>query len=184
MVNHGSNTAFDTISSLILRRPSAADGLAVHRLVELCRPLDRNSLYCNLLQCSHFAETCAVAVRGDTMLGFVSAYKPPASANTLFVWQVAVSPAARRQGLGKRLLREVLSRPVCQDVWFLEASVTPDNDASRRMFLSLALDLKCPCESTTLFSSEQHFGGTHATETLLRIGAFKSVASPEEGEHR
>lgn len=182
MATHGRVKDDGSFPSL-LRQPMATDGLGVHRLVEQCPPLDRNSQYCNLLQCTHFAETCAVAVCDDRIVGFVSAYKLPSAADTLFVWQVAVSRAARGQGLGKRLLREVLSRPTCREVAFLEASITSDNEASRRMFLSLARDLNCAHESATLFDSERHFGGAHATEILLRIGAFKSFSSTERGDH-
>lgn len=183
MANHGTGNDTGAVTPLLLRQPIAADGSAVHRLIEQCPPLDRNSLYCNLLQCTHFADTCSVAVYAGAIVGFVSAYKPPSCSNTLFIWQAAVSPTARGQGLGKRLLREVLSRPACQEVTFLEGSVTPDNEASQKMFLSLARDLNCAHESATLFDSDRHFGGAHATEVLLRIGAFNNYASTERGDN-
>ena len=36
---------------IILRAPRADDGSAVNELIERCKPLDENSVYCNLLQC-------------------------------------------------------------------------------------------------------------------------------------
>ena len=39
-----------------LRVPTAEDGSAIWELVRSCKPLDENSMYCNLLQCDHFAE--------------------------------------------------------------------------------------------------------------------------------
>jgi hypothetical protein len=53
----------DTANGLpmILREPGAADGPALHALVEQCPPLDPNSRYCNLLQITHFAGTAVVA---------------------------------------------------------------------------------------------------------------------------
>jgi len=67
----------------------------VHDLIARCPPLDRNSLYCNLLQCSHFAATCALARHDDTTVGFVSGYRPPSDPGVLFIWQVAVDSTAR-----------------------------------------------------------------------------------------
>merc|ERR1712169_161542 len=41
------------------RKPVSTDGSDVFALVERCKPLDVNSMYCNLLQCSHFADAVA-----------------------------------------------------------------------------------------------------------------------------
>ncbi|MEQ9449631.1 MAG: hypothetical protein RLN70_12130, partial [Rhodospirillaceae bacterium] len=40
------------------RRPTSTDGAAVWNLIGGLDALDDNSMYCNLLQCTHFAETC------------------------------------------------------------------------------------------------------------------------------
>jgi diaminobutyrate acetyltransferase len=83
---------------LALREPGPDDGPAVFDLVARCPPLDPNSRYCNLLQCSHFAATSIIApadVGGHAALGFVSGYRIPARPDTLFIWQVAVDAAAR-----------------------------------------------------------------------------------------
>ena len=45
-------------------RPTSQDGAGVFDLVARCKPLDENSMYCNLLQCSHFADT-SVVTRND-----------------------------------------------------------------------------------------------------------------------
>merc|ERR1712169_164475 len=59
------------------RKPVSTDGSDVFALVERCKPLDVNSMYCNLLQCSHFADTAIVAERGGQMVGFISGYRLP-----------------------------------------------------------------------------------------------------------
>ena len=64
---------------LTLRRPDAEDGAAVNGLIEQCKPLDENSVYCNLLQCSHFAETSSLAEIDGEVVGFVSGYLVPDS---------------------------------------------------------------------------------------------------------
>lgn len=157
-----------------LRDPTALDGLAVHDLIDRCKPLDPNSIYCNLLQCHHFAGTCVVAEQDGNVVGFISAYIPPRQPDTLFVWQIAVDSTARGQGLGKRLLKAALARPACAEVSFVECSITDDNDASWGVFLSLARELNADDQRLPLFDSEKHFGGRHGSETLLRIGPFQN----------
>lgn len=159
--------------SISLRPPEAADGPRLHALVRACKPLDENSVYCNLLQCTHFADTC-VAATNDTgeLIGFISGYIPPKQANTLFVWQVAVSEKARGQGLAKRMLDELIQRPACAEVRFIETTITPDNDASWAMFRRFARQRKMLTETFILFDSRLHFSGEHIDEHLLRIGPF------------
>lgn len=150
-----------------LRRPRKSDGLRVHDLVERCPPLDRNSIYCNLLQVTHFADTCILAEDDSGLLGFVTGYLIPDRRHVLFVWQVGVRVEARGRNLGQRLLLSLLAR--C-NVSALETTVTPANASSRRMFERLAESLLAPVECETLFSRDTHFGQRHADEILLRIG--------------
>ena len=93
-----------------LRAPLPADGSRVWALIEATPALDSNSLYANLLQCSDFSDTCALAERAGEVVGWMSGYIPPAKPDTLFVWQICVSDAARGQGAGKRLIEDVLAR--------------------------------------------------------------------------
>src|SRR3546814_8648151 len=62
---------------LHLRKPVAADGPAITALIARCPPLDRNSAYCNLVQCAHFADQCIVAETGARIVGWVSGHRPP-----------------------------------------------------------------------------------------------------------
>ena len=83
------------MSPIDLRRPSALDALAVAELVRRCPPLDMNSLYCNLLQCSHFADCAVVADCCGKLVGSVTGYRLPEQPDVLFIWQVAVLELAR-----------------------------------------------------------------------------------------
>jgi L-2,4-diaminobutyric acid acetyltransferase len=161
---------------IVYRKPVSEDGMAVNRLIGQCKPLDENSVYCNLLQCSHFAETSIIALLDEKVVGFVSGYLVPAHSDTLFIWQIAVDESVRGRGLAKRLLSELLCRTVCRGVCYLEASIMPDNNASRAVFLSLAKELKSECKESVMFDKDRHFQGRHETEFLLRIGPF-SLAS-------
>ncbi len=162
-----------------LRRPVSEDGARVHQLIGNCPPLDTNSLYCNLLQASHFAATSVAAERDGELLGFISGYLIPDRPDTLFIWQVAVAENGRGMGLAGRMLREILSRPACRAVSHLETTITPDNDASWALFRSLARKLGAACSDSVMFDRERHFNGQHDSEMLLRIGPFAPVAREE-----
>ena len=161
--------------SIKLRQPAPDDGMALHELVARCRPLDENSLYCNLLQASHFAQTGVAAVREDRLVGFVSGYCVPDAINpTWFVWQVAVDESARGLGLAKQMLHEVLARPHMANIAYIETSITHDNQASWALFRSLARQLEAPLHESVLFDHTEHFNGQHDTEYLVRIGPLPS----------
>ena len=159
-----------------LRRPESSDGAGVSHLIARCPPLDTNSVYCNLLQCTHFASTSVAALQGDELVGFTSGYLPPEQPDTLFIWQVAVDEAARGQGLAARMLTEILARPHCQNVRWLETSITAANSASLNLFEGFAARQGVQASRDILFDQQQHFKGDHDTEYLLRIGPLNRPA--------
>jgi L-2,4-diaminobutyric acid acetyltransferase len=158
-----------TRDKITLRQPRKTDGAAVWELIASCHPLDENSMYCNLLQCDHFAETCVVAERNGTVVGWVSGYLVPNDPTTLFVWQVAVSDKARGEGLGRRMLQDLLLRDACAEVRHLQTTITPDNDASWGLFSSLARRAGGSLEHETHFCRDRHFAGAHETERMVTI---------------
>jgi L-2,4-diaminobutyric acid acetyltransferase len=138
-----------------------------------------NSIYAYLLMCTHFAGTSAVAERDGHCVGFLSAYVKPDSATDLFVWQVAVASDARGQGLARQMIQHVLGRSGAHPLRFVEATVTPDNQASRGLFQALAAAHGAALSESLAFSQDD-FGQTdHAVEHLLRIGPF----SPSRHTH-
>ncbi len=154
--------------------PKAEDGYLVNKLVEASPPLDPNSIYCNLLQCSHFADTAVVVRDGDELVGFVTGYIEPRNPDTLFIWQVGIAKSARGKGLAKRMLKHLLKRSICRDVRYIETTITPDNEASWALFRSLTRDLDTELDSRVYFEKEPHFGGEHDDEHLLIIGPFNT----------
>ena len=138
--------------------------------------LDLNSLYCYLLLCSDFADTSVVACGGSAVLGFVMAYRPPPRRHTVFVWQIGVAAPYRGQRLGNRLLHELIALPACRDVFYLEATVTPSNTASRRLFQSFAGDLAVPCQVSPRFAGELFGTGNHEAEEQYRIGPITHIS--------
>lgn len=157
-------------ASVVCRRPSLQDAAAVHALVESCKPLDLNSPYAYMLLCTHFAASCVLAERDGAIAGFVSSYRKPREDTVLFVWQVAVSAAARGLGLASHMLDELLAREAAQGIRFVETTITPTNKASWALFQGFAKRHGARCESKDFFLT-QHFGGnSHEEERLLRIG--------------
>jgi L-2,4-diaminobutyric acid acetyltransferase len=155
-----------------LRSPTAQDGASLHRLIRACPPLDENSLYCNLLQCTQFAATSVVAERAGELVAAVTGHLVPGREDTLFIWQVAVHESVRGQGLAHRMLKHILARPDCAAVRFVETTVTASNRASWALFEAFARSLDAALERTALFEQTTHFAGEHETEILARIGPF------------
>lgn len=162
---------FDS-TAVSFRTASLRDARTIWKLVRDSRVLDANSLYCYLLLCRDFADTCVVACCDSAVVGFVTAYRPPRCPETIFIWQIGVAQAARRQGLAKRLLHTAVSLPGCDGVRFLEATVTPANTASRRLFQSFAKDLNAECRIERGFTAEMFCGGNHEEEQRFCIGPF------------
>ncbi len=154
---------------MLLRAPRAEDGPLVTALIQACPPLDVNSAYCNLLQCTHFSDTCVVAEDGDRIVGWISAYRPPVSPDQIFVWQVAVHPSARGCGLGQRLIEALLAREAVSDARVLTTTITADNAASWAMFQAFAKRRDAAMCGVPHFESDTHFGGLHETEILVSI---------------
>lgn len=164
------------------RLPTAEDGASVYQLINHCPPLDTNSMYCNLLQCTHFSNTSVAAVHQGELLGFTSGYLIPARPGTLFIWQVAVAEKARGQGLSARMLRSILSRSQCCQVTYLETTITESNKASWALFEGLADKLITQVNTSVMFDKETHFKGQHDSETLLRIGPFSRILATKNQE--
>lgn len=143
-------------------------------MVELCKPLDLNSAYAYLLLCHHFGATCVIARSQAQVIGFVSAYRPPAEPNDLFIWQVAVDPEARGRGLGAEMILRLLARADLKDVRYLETTVSPSNQASRRMFQRLARRLGVPLQERLLFGRDCFGTADHEEEILFRIGPLQA----------
>jgi L-2,4-diaminobutyric acid acetyltransferase len=151
------------------RMPTEEDGAEVWALIRECKPLDENSLYCNLIQCDHFRDTCIVAEIEGQIVGWISAYIVPSDPETLFVWQVAVSGRARGRGLGRKMLYELLDREACAGVFRLQTTITRDNDASWGLFRSFAKRLGARLDDKPHFKRDDHFAGRHATEHMVTI---------------
>ena len=131
--------------------------------------------------------TVARSENGD-VVGFVMSYRPPQARNTIFVWQIGVAPEAAGQGLGGRLLDALVDQVVAASanepeesrVRFMEATVTPDNAASRNLFKAFGrrrganVEITSDFYSVTDFPAEAADGSalSHEPEDKFVIGPF------------
>jgi L-2,4-diaminobutyric acid acetyltransferase len=145
--------------------PTRGDGALMHSVANRAGGLDVNSAYAYVLWVRDFAATTAVARDDAGMLAYCLGYLRPTEPTTYFVWQIAVDPRARGRGLAGALLEEVVDR--C-GVRALEATVTPDNDASHRLFASFARARAATVTTQPLFSVDD-FPARHDPEDLLRL---------------
>lgn len=152
--------------------PGPEDAAEVHALIAACPPLDGNSLYANLIQCTHFAGHSAVARLNGKVVGWISGHRPPEKDDTYFLWQVAVHSYARGRGLPRRMLADILARPQQAGVRHIETSITRGNEASWGLFRSIAGWLGAPLREEAWFDRDRHFAGQHDTEFLVTIGPF------------
>jgi L-2,4-diaminobutyric acid acetyltransferase len=173
-MQHPRDIARATLPSL--RKPEAKDGAAIWELVRACHPLDENSMYCNMLQCDHFADTCVLAELRGQPVGWVSAYVMPNEPQTLFVWQVAVSETARGTGLGGLMLTSLLGREACAGVTRLQTTITADNEASWALFRKFARLQGSTLEAQAYYTQALHFQNRHKTEHMVTIPLRSAMA--------
>ncbi len=158
-------------TSIVLEHPRSADGSGLWRLAAESRTLDLNSPYSYLLWCRDHAGTSVIARDGEGgACGFVTGYLRPSAPDTLFVWQVAVADGQRGRGLAGRMLCWLADRQ--PGARFLEATVTPGNTASTRLFESFARERSAELSRSALFAAEDFPVDGHEAEVLFRIGPF------------
>lgn len=155
--------------ALDLDHPTPSDGPALHEVATLAGGLDVNTRYAYVLWARDFARTSVIARRDGAVVGAITGYRRPEDADTLFVWQVAVHPSARRAGVARSMLAWLAARHVERGGRWVEATVTPSNTASRRLFVGFADAASVPARWTPLFGADD-LGAGHEPEELVRIG--------------
>jgi len=160
-----------------IRNLEFSDGHKIHKLTVACPPLDINSIYCYYLVCAHFAGTSVIAEENGDAIGFISAYRPPATPEALFVWQVAVLPDHRGKGVAGRMLEHIVARPDCAGVERLEVTVGPSNAASEAIFKAFARRRGLALRKRPFLTAADFGGDAHEDEILLTIGP---LAAPLE----
>lgn len=165
---------------MTFRAPLKEDGAGILRLVHKLGVLDVNSAYAYMLIGEHHSGTSVVAEINGELAGFITAYILPDKPDTVFVWQVGVAEAGRGHGLATRMLLEILNRPACDDVHYMDTTIGPSNAPSQGLFRGLARRLDAEIDESELFGSElfddYDDDEPHEPEILFRIGPFGGTA--------
>lgn len=159
-------------NTILIRYPCPADGQQIWQLVRDSGVLDPNSVYCYLLLCEHFRETCRVAEQDGKVMAFVTAYKLPTHNNTLFIWQIGTAAEVRGRGIAKKLVLELLASAICNNINILQATISPSNTASMALFRSIAKHLNTSIDEREYFAAELFPGMQHEKENLITVGPF------------
>lgn len=158
-------------NGIVFRNPKTLDGKNLWEIAKASNTLDVNSAYHYLIMCRHFKKTCIVTEKQGQVIGFVIAYIPTDSPDTVFIWQVAVDEKQRGQGLGVDMLIHVFKKVKVFHVNNIDATITPSNKASIKLFTAVARRLKAPFEFEKVFFSGADFGqNVHEPEILFHIG--------------
>lgn len=158
-------------AGIVFRRPETHDGKHVYEIARASGTLDVNSAYHYLLLCRYFADTSMIAEKQGRVIGFCTAFTPPEAPDTVFVWQVAVDHQERGQGIGVRILIEIINNLKALNIKYLDATITPSNIASIKLFTSAAQHLNASFTFEKDFFTAADFGGNvHEPEKLFHIG--------------
>jgi L-2,4-diaminobutyric acid acetyltransferase len=160
----------------------------VYNLLTDNRPyVGLNSRYTYFLLAKDFSDTCIVAEFEGKIVAFSSGYVSPTKNDTFFSWEIVVHRDYRGNQLQKRML---LQQITITGAKYLEGTVNPSNEASKRNFRELAQFLETNCEETVLFSEQDFENDGHVAEILCRVGPIspdcllRNVRSVDGGNER
>lgn len=168
-------TVLECEKESLFRTPTDDDGKEIWQLIKNIGVLDLNSSYNYLMWAKYFDQTSVVVERNKKIVGFISGFIQPNKPTHLFIWQVAVDNSERKKGLALNMLKAILNRSICKEIDYLEATVSPSNEASAALFQKLAIELKTDCQITECFTENQFPGKDHEQEQLFTIGPFRTV---------
>lgn len=151
------------------RSATPQDGAAIWRMIGEAGTLELNSAYFYLVFATDFGDTCLVAESEGKVVGAIVGYRPPREPEAAFVWQIGVAPSMRGRGLGKTMLMRWLELPGVSNARWMTATISDDNEASRRLFESAARELGVGCDVLPHFT-EELFPADHPAEPIYRIG--------------
>ena len=157
------------------------DGGAMWRLARESGVLEENAEYTYHMFSHFFGETSTVADLNGRAVGFVAGFRPPYRQDSLFVWQIAVDEQARGRGLAAAMLHGLIQR-LSPRIHYLEATVTPSNEASMRTFRKIARDLDTNVTEEVLFPGNRFHGPSHEDEVMFRIGPIDPDRVKEHAE--
>ena len=159
------------MGSVTFQSPNLSHAKGIIALVKSTPRLDTNSEYVYALWCSHFAEHSVVAIRDNSVIGFLTGFRSPRQTDTYFLWQTATMPRHGVAGLGVEMIDFAVRRELGRGAKRIEASVDNQNKAIRMLMKTLAKRLSGHIEEELLYSGDLLSAGgeDHHDEMLMRI---------------
>lgn len=158
--------------TITFEKPSPDDGARMWEIASRDGTLDQNSSYTYIMMCEYFQDMCVVAKDGDQTIGFVLGFNTPEEQEHFFVWQVAIDVEYRGRGLAYKMIQHLLKQNN-EKSCYIEATITPDNIPSRKLFEKIAREYDAPCIVEELFA-EEIFPDDHKSELKYTIGPIKN----------
>lgn len=152
-----------------IAKATPEDYAAIYQLMNNTQGIDNHTAY-TLWQCTYFdADFFLVAKEQDTLLGYV--FGRPTGADHIFLWQIAVSEAARGKHVGKQLVQQFIKQAQTKGFTQLITTITQGNQASERLFQSIAKELE---SALVTQGNTGNFGGVMSDEVIYHLTIAKS----------
>ena len=149
-----------------IRNAIGGDGVRIWDLINTYGGLDLNSVYCYMMICHHYGNSCYIAEADNRLAGFVTSYYLPEHRETLFVWQIGVNPEMRGCGVASKLLDTIVRNH--PNVSEINTTIEPGNKASRNLFSSFSRRHGFSLESKKFIRKEDFPANIpHADEDLF-----------------
>ena len=125
------------MQNVTIRQPADSEFIAIRDLCAECPPLEVYPVHLYRIMLCYWGNTCLLAEQDGLAVGFVQGlFSQTASAKTYFLWQIAVHPKNRKQGVGQCLLRAIETTVRHAGGLFIHATIDPENKPSRALFTS------------------------------------------------
>lgn len=171
-----------TTEQLRYRFPNKSDGANVWKLVKDSGKLDVNTPYFYVTMSHWFSRSCMLVedIENGRLVGVIVGFRQPENPDTLFIWQITVADDYRGKGIALLLLDEAARQ---SNIQYVEATISPSNASSRRLFEKWATAKKVDIVRTEGFGRELFPNNAHEQEDLYVIGPLKEYRE-HKGEKR
>lgn len=149
------------------RSPVVADGQRMWEIARDTGVLDLNSTYAYVLWAREFSHSSVVVEVEGKVVGFVTGFIRPDEPDTVFVWQVGVDADQRGKRLAARLINALMDHTAPETVR-LRTTISPDNEASQKLFGAVARDRGMELFKEDYLSASD-LGEGHEPEDLYTI---------------
>ena len=79
----------------------------------------------------------------------------------------------RGRGLATHMLQNIIQREELKEIKYIEATITPSNKKSRKLFQRYAEQLKTDYQESPFLDKKLFGESNHEEEKLIRIGPLK-----------